>query len=277
VTAYTCPARVVATSGVPCRPATSCRTSAVAVPCGDVGCSVTTARSPARCTPLMHGAGRGQDVRVGCRGVHVGLVPKKVRYSLSLAQDAHPTPSPRLGAHLEDVRSRVHPCILVALSLRTICTFAGVVSVTLADARSPRPRAGLKGRLCRRRQTSSAPHAHGSDASNQEVRFSFDIAVIAKPHAHGSDGFKSDACVGFAARSPRPRAGRVQSRSEDRSSHPLPTPTGATFCSRRNLRKQRSAPHTHGRDSKGSEDFCGTFVRSPHPRARHWKTPGDTR
>jgi hypothetical protein len=151
---------------------TSGQPGAVAVRCGDGAFNVTATDSPARCTPLMHGgggarilrtmvAGRGQDVRVGCRGVHVGLVPKKERYSLSLAQDAHPTPSPRLGAHLEDVRSHVHPCILVALSLRTICTFAGVVTVTLADARSLRPRAGRQFFAPARKIKTPAPHAHG--------------------------------------------------------------------------------------------------------------------
>jgi hypothetical protein len=102
---------------------TSLRTSAVAVPCGDGAFSVAVVRSPARCTPLMHGGGGarilrsvvpngGQDVRVEGQGVHVGIVPKKERYSLSLAQDAHPTPSPRLGAHLKDARSDLHLCIL---------------------------------------------------------------------------------------------------------------------------------------------------------------------
>ncbi len=61
-------------------------------------------------------AGRGQDVRVEGRGVHLGLVPKKEGYISLFAQDARPTPSPRLGAHLEDAHLHVHLRTLVGFS-----------------------------------------------------------------------------------------------------------------------------------------------------------------
>ena len=58
-------------------------------------------------------AGRGQDVRVGCRGAHVRLVPKREGYISLFCLDAHPTPSPASCAHLEDARLDAHLRILV--------------------------------------------------------------------------------------------------------------------------------------------------------------------
>ena len=58
-------------------------------------------------------AGRGQDVRVGCRGAHVRLVPKREGYISLFCLDAHPTPSPASSAHLEDARLDAHLRILV--------------------------------------------------------------------------------------------------------------------------------------------------------------------
>ena len=58
-------------------------------------------------------AGRGQDVRVEGRGVHLALVPKREGYISLFCLDAHPTPSPASSAHLEDARLDAHLRILV--------------------------------------------------------------------------------------------------------------------------------------------------------------------
>ena len=170
-------------------------------------------------------AGRGQDVRVGCRGAHVRLVPKREGYISLFCLDAHPTPSPASCAHLEDARLDAHLRILV-----------GFPPPLGLDAGVPDSR-----RSCGRR----SPRSPVTTCDNSPTCW-----VVSLAHARRGSTLQVTHVWSSPARSPRPQ-GRDKPRTRNRvlGYPPAHARRGATVTSCYSPRCGPSRPRPQGRET----------------------------